>query len=224
MKKHLENNLAKKETIMKCIGAAMWLGLIIVILLYKDKITVDSIVRLAPHNGMAAAALLLAAFALKSITFVFYSGILFAASGILFPIPAAFAVNIAGMFIMLSLPYSFGRRHGDSIHRHIAKKYPKIRTVGDIYVGNDFVFAVLIRMAKVINYDLGSMYLGAKNLEYPKYAAGSALAMLPQMIITTLIGYHISGMPVRLLIVAGIIEAVSTIVSFVILHKRNRNH
>ena len=63
---------------------------------------------------------LLALFAVKSVTIVVYGALLYAASGILFPLPAALAVNLLGTIIMITIPYLIGSASGSEAIRRIA--------------------------------------------------------------------------------------------------------
>ena len=66
--------------------------------------TPEAIAASVSGNPWLAAAVLLAMFALKSVSVFFYAGILYAASGILFPLPIAVLVNLCGTAIMTTLP------------------------------------------------------------------------------------------------------------------------
>ena len=70
------------------------------------------IVEHTPRNSLLAAVVMLALFALKSISVVIYGSALYAASGLLFPLPAAVLVNLMGTVIMVSIPYSVGAANG----------------------------------------------------------------------------------------------------------------
>lgn len=63
--------------------------------------------------------MLWALFAVKSLSIFLYSGLLYAASGILFPLPVAIAVNIAGTAVMVSIPYWLGKRLGSQAVQYI---------------------------------------------------------------------------------------------------------
>ena len=66
----------------KVIGIGLWASLIIVCVVNRDKITAEGIVGLVPQNSWLSAIILLMLFAVKSVSVVIYSGILYAASGI----------------------------------------------------------------------------------------------------------------------------------------------
>lgn len=92
------------------VALAAWIVLLIFCLKNRDQITVDGIVRLSPANSFLAAMMMLCLFALKSITVVVWGALLYAASALLFPLPWALIVNLAGTLIMAVLPYYIGTR------------------------------------------------------------------------------------------------------------------
>ena len=77
----------------KVIGIGLWAALIVVCIVNRDKITAEGIVGLVPQNSWLSAIILLMLFAVKSVSVVIYSGILYAASGILFSLPIAIIIE-----------------------------------------------------------------------------------------------------------------------------------
>lgn len=171
----------------------LWGAVIVFALLHRNELTPEGIANAAPEQPVLAALALLALFALKSLTVVLYSGLLYAASGLLFPLPAAIPLNLCGTLIMASVPYWLGRRAGAESAVRIREKYPKLRFVERLRSGNDFAFALLLRSVKVMNFDLGSTYMGAVRLRYGPYLLGSALGMLPAIVLYPIIGSDLAN-------------------------------
>lgn len=99
----------RRIRIAKCLLALVWFTIIAVCLLHKDEFTLEGILSYTPQQPILAAAVLWMLFAVKSLSIFLYSGLLYAASGILFPLPVAIAVNIAGTAVMVSIPYWLGK-------------------------------------------------------------------------------------------------------------------
>ena len=209
-----------KESGLKALGMAMWAALIIVAFAVRDQVTIGELLHYTPHNVAAAILVMLALFALKSLSIVFYSGVLFTVSGILFDMPLAIAVNLGGIIIMLTLPYLIGKKQGSKTLDDLQKKHPKLEAVTDVYVGNDFIFTILLRMMRIISYDICSMYLGARKLRYIPYAAGSCLAMLPNMAIYTIAGSQIDDLSMPAIFAIILLEIAATLASLIILRSR----
>lgn len=168
----------------------IWVGIIVILFIHRKELSAEGIARYTPKNPWLAAIVMLALFALKSLSIVIYSGLLYAANGILFPLPVAIVLNLIGTVIMVSLPYLIGKRTGASAVDEIRAKYPKSEAIHDLRAKNDFLFAFLVRMARLPS-DVASLYMGAVHVEYKKYLLGSLLGMLPHTITYPIIGMSI---------------------------------
>ena len=103
-------------------------GIIILIFLIKRKdITIDGILNYTPQSPILAAFMMIGLFALKSLSIVIYSGILYVIDGILFPLPVAILMNICGSIVMVTLPYVIGKKVGARAAVYVVEKYPKAK-------------------------------------------------------------------------------------------------
>ncbi len=195
----------------------MWAILIILIVINRDKITVDTIIRCTPSNLLLAALVLLLLFALKTMSVFFASPILYTVSGLLFPLPLALLVNILGVFIMVSEGYFMGSYFGSDLVDTIAEKYPKVQPILHLQDGKPFLFTFLLRMLKASNVDVSSMYLDATHTKFIPYAAASCIALIPELVIYAVLGSSISELSPRMAIGAGIAFGCITIASFLVL-------
>lgn len=78
----------------------LWAGVLLLCFCSRERFTVDGVLSYTPESPALAALFLLLLFALKSLSVFVYSGILYMASGILFPLPIAIALNVAGTVVM----------------------------------------------------------------------------------------------------------------------------
>lgn len=175
----------------KALLMLVWAGLLALCLLRRGDISAEGIAALAPENPCLAVGAMLALFALKSVSVFIYSGLLYAASGLLFPLPVALLVNLAGTIVMVSLPYGIGRRAGASAIERVRARYPKFERLQALRQGNDLFFAFLARMARLPS-DVVSLYMGAAGVAYGRYLFGSLLGLLPHALC-----FPIMGMSVR---------------------------
>ena len=176
--------------VCKSVGILIWLIIIITCIVHRNEFSAEGIASYTPGNSLAAAIVMLMLFALKSLSVVIYSGLLYAASGIIFPLPAAIILNIAGTVIMVTLPYEIGKKNGSSAVNAIREKYPKAEAISEKRTKNDFIFAFLARMMRLPS-DVVSVYMGAVNVEYKKYLLGSLLGIFPHTIIFPIIGMNV---------------------------------
>lgn len=198
---------------------AAWAVLIIVIFLNRDSITAESILHYTPSDLWLAALVMMGLFALKTLSIVFYSGLLFIVSGMLFDLPVAICVNICGCLVMFTEGYLIGRAAGSSLVVSLTEKYEGFRNFTGIKDSHPFLFALLLRTMKVVNYDLGSMYMGAAGVSFLPFLGGSLLAMAPELTLFALAGAGISDANAMPVAAAAVLYAVMTIGSVLILRR-----
>lgn len=165
----------------------LWAALIALCLRYRETLF-DDILRYTPCNSWLAAGVIVALFAVKSVSVVLYSGVLYAASGVLFPLPTALAVSLAGTAVMFLIPYQVGRRSGDEAVEQLMEKYPRLHALRDLREKNDFLFTLAVRSMRLLSYDVTSLYLGAAGAAFPAYMGASLLASLPSLVAFTAMG------------------------------------
>ena len=190
----------------------VWAALLLFCLLNKDRFTVDGVLSYTPENAVLSAAFMMFLFALKSISVFIFSGILFAANGILFPLPAAILLNVLGAAVMVSLPYWLGRMLGGDVVGRIVEKYPKAAAFRQLQTGHELLFSFIARAVNILPSDIVSLYMGAMGISYRKYLPGSILGMLLSLITFPIMGMNIAnpGSPAFLWSI-GIQAAVSAV-------------
>lgn len=169
----------------------IWGGIIVLCICFRKDITPEHILRFTPENPVLAALAMLCLFALKSVSIVIYSGILYTVSGLLFPLPGAILVNLAGTVVMVSIPYAIGRKMGGPAVEYILNKYPKFGTLRNFRRNNEFIFSYLIRMVGRLPSDVVSLYMGAIGVSVRWYLLGSFLGMLPHTVTFSVMGTNL---------------------------------
>lgn len=185
-----ENRQNLLNILGKVIGIGLWAALIIFCIVNRDKITAEGIVGFVPQNSWLSVFVLLALFAVKSISVVIYSGILYAASGILFSLPVAIIINILGTVIMVTIPYLIGRKAGTPLLERLVAKNPKLTVIRDFPSQNDLFVSFFVRIVGCLPGDLVCMYLGADRLNYPRYLIGSLLGSMSAVISFAIMGMN----------------------------------
>ena len=102
----------KRDKAFQIIALMIWASIVLYALLHRDEITLETVLNYTPDKPFLAALVMLGLFALKSILLVIYSGLLYAASGIVLPLPLAILVNIFGTFVMVAVHYVPAHRIG----------------------------------------------------------------------------------------------------------------
>lgn len=176
----------------KIVLLCVWLVILTACFLNRDRFSVDGVLRYSPGNPLLAAVFMLFLFALKSLSVFIFSGILFAANGILFPLPAAIALNVLGAAVMVSLPYWLGRRLGKDAADRVLEKYPKAAALRQMRTGRELSLSFITRAINILPSDILSLYMGATGINYPKYLAGSLLGMLLSLVTFPIMGMNIT--------------------------------
>ncbi len=178
------NRSALKTGIM----LAFWGGIILLCWICRDRITVESIINYLPENTAVAICIILILFALKGVTVIVYGGILYAASGVLFPLPVAICVNLAGTVLMTSVPFFIGKRAGTDLLDQLVRKNKRLELLRDTPKQNEFFFSFAVRMIGLLPGDLVGMYSGACGLTYSHYICGTVVGMFPSLITFSVMG------------------------------------
>ena len=184
-------------TIAKILPFVVMLALVALYLPNKDAVSVDSILRYTPDNLWLAALAVLAAYAVKSLSVFFPLLVLYAAAGLLFPLPAALLVNLSGLLVCVTIPYGIAR-------------------INEIKRGSEFFFAFFLRIIEFLPGDVVSMVLGASGMTYWKFAVGSLLGLLPVMVATTVAGSSLSDPTSPVFIVTAVLVVLLSVGSFVL--------
>ena len=197
----------------KRIILCVWLIILGVCFLHRDWFDLENVLRASPQNMALAAVFLLLLFALKSMSVFIYCGILFIASGIIFPLPLAILMNFLGAAVMVSLPYWLGRKMGGELIESIVRKYPKTAVLRQAQMENQLFLSFITRIINILPSDILSLYMGASGIHYGKYLLGSIGGMLLTIITFPIIGSSITDPASPLFIASVVIQVVVTAVS-----------
>lgn len=171
----------------------LWLIVIAVCFIFRDELTIERIVSFTPDNLLLAAIVMLGLFTLKGCTVCTNGDILYTASGVMFPLPMAVAVNLLGSLIMTTIPYWTGRKGGTDMLESLVEKHEKLRIFHETPRKDPFISALLLRLLGLIPCEIVSMYLGACNVHYRKYIGGTLLGLLPAALTFAFMGKYLSN-------------------------------
>ena len=149
----------------------------------RDRFTAEAIAGWTPGQAWLAAALLLGMYVLKGLSMVIPLSALTAAGGLLFPYPAALAVNLAGVAAVQAIPYLLGRRGG--MPEAARTRLENVVSAGAEHPGKT-VF--LLRLGGASPGDLVSMFLGAAGVPGRDYFLPGLLGSLPRVVCSTALG------------------------------------
>lgn len=213
-----ENKIKVSKTadiLRKGIPVFFWAAVILLCFLYRDRITVENIVNFTPENPVLAVGIMLLLFAFKSVTFVIYGSILYAVNGILFPLPFAILLNMAGSAIMATLPFLIGRKNGSGLLLKLTEKYPKLSVLRKLPSENGFFLSMVIRLMGCLPGDVVSMYFGASGIRYREYLTGTLIGLTPSIVIFTVIGMSADDVTSPAFIISVCCEILTALTSII---------
>ena len=203
----------KSGKVLRILAIAAWIGIILAAFSRRGDFTLDGILGYTPENPPLAFLALMGLFALKSLTVVFYAGALYAAGGVLFPLPAAILVNLCGTLVMAIIPYWLAKGVGAARADELREKYPRLKEFERLRSRNNLAFVVVLRCVNIINFDIGSMYCGAVRMALPTFLAGSVIGKLVDLVMWSVMGASLDERnPVPFLIALAIDLAIVCIV------------
>ena len=199
---------------------AVWGTLIYVFIKSNGNLTAEQLVSYCPESPLIAVLAMLGLFLLKSVDFIMYSGILFAANGIMFPLLPALCLNLVGMCIMLTIPYFAGAKLGTKWLERLREKHPKLKEADSQLHHGETVAALFMRLIG-IPLHVASIYMGAAGFDYGKFLLGSMIGLLPEMVSMTVIGMSATDVSSPVFVIALLIKVFLMLIP-VVIHLRKR--
>ena len=198
-------------------------GLLVFCFMSRKQISADQITKFTPTNQIAAAIVMLLLFAMKSFCVFIYCGILYAASGLIFPIPIAVFVNILGTVVMTSIPYWISKNAGSKYIEKMIEKHPKMAMLKEAQEKNSFFLPFTVRVIGLLPSDLVSAFFGASGMPYGKYMFGTVLGFLPMVLAFSVMGMSAHDITSPAFIISAGLHLVMMAVSAVIYMLMRKN-
>ena len=201
---------------------AAWGTVIFLFARHHGGLSAKELAQYHPENPLVSCLVMLGLFALKSVDFLMHSGILYAADGIMFPLPAALMLNLVGIVITVTPSYFLGRIWGPAVLDTLCEKYPKLQAFTDSERGGSITIAVLLRTCG-LPIQIGSVYMGAENYRFDRFLIGSVIGLLPVMVPYTVMGESLGTPSSPAFVIALAIEGlvvVSSVILFAVITKR----
>ena len=213
---------SKWKWLWSCMLGAAWISLLILFLKNRGGLSVEDILRYQPESKTKAILIMQGLFALKSVDFLLHSGVLYAADGVMFSLPAAIAINLLGAAVMVTPPFFIGRTIGQPMLDELSEKHPKIRQIAEIPEKSELVVNILLRTTGLPLLPV-ALYVGAAKGRYVPYLFGSLLGLLPTLVAYTVMGVGIGDRSSPAFWIAfgslGCVNAASIVLSAFLLNK-----
>lgn len=175
-------------TVMRLMAAAVWITMIVLLVLHRDRFTAEHLVSYAPENPLAAGIVLVLLYGCKSIVIFFPIKVLQFSAGILFPVWAALLINFSGCALSVCMGYGMGRLLGADAVQKLTEKNPRLSALLAQQNRGLLVFSLFLRFLIFLPLETVSMYFGASKARFSRYFLGSMLGLTPNIIFSTLMG------------------------------------
>ena len=190
---------------------------------FRRFMTAEAISRASPKQMWLAAGFLLVLYGVKSVSFCFPMSALTAAGGLLFPSPAALAVNLTGTAVAQTLPFLLGRRNRQRAAA-LLTRFPKVERLLAGEQDHAGLLVFLLRLAGASPGDLVSLALGAAGIPPSRYLPPGLLGAAPRVAAATLLGAALWDPWSQRFWVSVGINAAITVLSLTIWHLRSFRH
>lgn len=160
------------------------------ILLLTGVLDLNTIPQLVDHRPGLAVAVILALFAVKGISGVVVYNALVVVVSLIFPLPAALAINAVGTALCLSISYWIGRSTRTESLEGLLNKHPKLRKYFAATQEYGFVSCFAIHMLG-LNMEVLGVLFGMMRLNYWSYLASPWLAIMPGMVCFCILGNNL---------------------------------
>ena len=166
----------------------IWIGTGAFLITHRTMFTPQTIQSISQENLISEILFLLLLYAGKTLSLVFPLKVPQFAAGLLLPTFPAVLVNLLGIAVSAAVGYGMGRLlGGDSVHR-ITEKNQRLASLLNEQNHDILCFSFFLRSLVFLPLDAVSMYFGASDADFPAYMCGSLLGLLPNVIISTLMG------------------------------------
>ena len=192
-----------------------WSTVIVLFARNQDDLSAQALASYQPEQPFVSFLVMLGLYLLKSVDFLIHSGILYAAVGIMFPLPIALLLNLVGIVITVTPAYFLGRIWGPAVIDSLYEKYPRLRIITHGKEGGSFMVAFLLRTVG-LPIQIGSVYMGAANYSFGRFLSGSIYGLLPIMVPYTLMGESAGKPGSPVFIIALTIEVLTVVASLVV--------
>ncbi len=192
-----------------------WSTVIVLFARNQDDLSAQALASYQHEQPFVSFLVMLGLYLLKSVDFLIHSGILYAAVGIMFPLPIALLLNLVGIIITVTPAYFMGRIWGPAVIDTLYEKYPRLRIFTQGTEGGSFMVAFLLRTVG-LPIQIGSVYMGAANYSFGRFLSGSVFGLLPIMVPYTVMGESAVKPGSPAFVIALTIEILTVIASLVV--------
>ena len=153
--------------------------------------SIEELLSYTPESYLLTALVVIGLYALKSLSIIMpYLAIELAVSTI-FSTPAALALNLTGVTVVMIIPYLVGRFAHREMVAELIGKYGALEKLKRLGSENELFTAYITRVVNLLPCDIVSMTFGATGMRFGRYITGSFIGAAPGVIATTFLGANL---------------------------------
>lgn len=182
--------MKKKDIILTIVKCAVALTLFVFAIVNYDSLSKLDVKELLSFTDNLAlmTAIVLGVYVVKSLVFVVPASLIYVAVGAVLPTAYAVLINLIGIFLEVSVTFFLGRFLGkEAVHKLLSKKEGG-RKILEKDLGSKASVLLTIRAVPAFPIDFISLFYGASDCKYLKYAALSVLGISWRVILFTILG------------------------------------
>jgi uncharacterized membrane protein YdjX (TVP38/TMEM64 family) len=164
---------------------------------------------------------------IKAYTGIMPMNALIVISGIVFPMPAAVLINIAGLLVLMSIKYNVGAKRGAGSASYILNKFPAIREMFYEDEKKSSRLLVVFRLVPNFPFSMVSRLYGSAGFPFEKFIFLTLLGYVPRLLSYSFLGNKVfdpfSAAFFTPIIILFIISGLSMLVLNVIIYGVNDN-
>lgn len=182
--------MKKKDIILTIVKCAVALTLFVFAIVNYDSLSKLDVKELLSFTDSLAlmTAIVLGVYVVKSLVFVVPASLIYVAVGAVLPTAYAVLINLIGIFLEVTVTFFLGRFLGkEAVHKLLSKKEGG-RKILEKDLGSKASVLLTIRAVPAFPIDFISLFYGASDCKYLKYAALSVLGISWRVILFTILG------------------------------------
>ena len=183
---------------------------------------VRGVVAAASSFGVAVTAVL-GIYLLKSVLFVVPASIIYIYTGMAFDLPAALAINLAGIAIEVTVTFWLGRFLGSGYVEKKLRGKKWAEKLMNTRQKNKLSFLFGVRVLPAFPIDFVSLFLGASGIGFAPYFFVSVLGIMPRVVLFTVLGDGLYDyIPMELLVIVAISSIPVALLVWLVLYFRKK--
>jgi len=215
-KKSLKIQVLRLASLLIVVGGAT------IIVVRSGPAAITAYIESYRENPLVTAAVIMALFLFKSVSFGLPYTVLYLAVGHIYPLPVALVLNVIGIAVNMQIPYFVGRYGNFASVERLLHRAQFVQDYTQREGKSPLIFSFLVKFIGVVPHEITNLLLGSLHIPYIKYLLGGILGLFPGMVATTVAGAHITNRRSLSFILAVVVMLFLMILSYYLSRRKKR--